>query len=228
MGSFTAPASCFLTSISWNTGFSGEILGSDHLNHVRGLPCCWAFPWACSSDRIGRKRDAARNDLYVVGAAIEVTVPTADEVWGAAFVSGAGQSLFYLSQAPFMMKVSNAQNRTLLFSLNFGLITLAGAAREYVCRAASGDVWEPAGLWRPKRPGISGCLAHFGGCQYADINSAGADQRTAISSGESGIVTRQPANLAGTDPTRNAQAGTSKPVDRLWGSQPDPLHECIF
>jgi MFS family permease len=35
--------------------------------------------------------------------------------------------LYYLSQAPFMMKVSEKHNRTLLFSLNFGLVTLSGA-----------------------------------------------------------------------------------------------------
>jgi predicted MFS family arabinose efflux permease len=35
--------------------------------------------------------------------------------------------LYFLSQAPFMMKVSTEQNRTLLFSLSFGLVTLSGA-----------------------------------------------------------------------------------------------------
>jgi hypothetical protein len=44
-----------------------------------------------------------------------------------AFLSGAAGSLYFLSQAPFMMKVSDEGDRTLLFSLNFGLVTLAGA-----------------------------------------------------------------------------------------------------
>jgi MFS family permease len=44
-----------------------------------------------------------------------------------AFLSGAAGSLYFLSQAPFMMKVSDENSRTLLFSLNFGLVTLAGA-----------------------------------------------------------------------------------------------------
>jgi MFS family permease len=45
-----------------------------------------------------------------------------------AFLGGSANMLYYISQAPFMMKVSHAENRTLLFSLSFGLSTLAGAA----------------------------------------------------------------------------------------------------
>jgi predicted MFS family arabinose efflux permease len=44
-----------------------------------------------------------------------------------AFFSGAGHTLYFINQPPFMMRLSNAQNRTLLFSLNFGLVTLSGA-----------------------------------------------------------------------------------------------------
>jgi len=46
---------------------------------------------------------------------------------GVAFLGGVGNSLYFISQAPFMMKVTNSQNRSLMFSLNFGLATLAGA-----------------------------------------------------------------------------------------------------
>ncbi len=44
-----------------------------------------------------------------------------------AFLGGVGNSLYFISQAPFMMKVSQTDNRALMFSLNFGLSTLAGA-----------------------------------------------------------------------------------------------------
>jgi MFS family permease len=46
---------------------------------------------------------------------------------GMAFVGGLGNNLFMLSQAPFMMKTSSKENRTLLFSLNFGLQAVSGA-----------------------------------------------------------------------------------------------------
>jgi predicted MFS family arabinose efflux permease len=43
-------------------------------------------------------------------------------------VMGLANGLFIISQAPFMMESSSPRERTLLFSLQFGLITLSGAA----------------------------------------------------------------------------------------------------
>lgn len=65
--------------------------------------------------------------IYLVAAGIEVTVLQPTLIVSAAFISGAANTLWFLSQAPFMMRVSTEENRTLLFSLNFGLITLSGA-----------------------------------------------------------------------------------------------------
>ncbi len=44
-----------------------------------------------------------------------------------AFLTGTFNMLFIVSQAPLMMKLSDPKNRTMLFSLNFGLQTLSGA-----------------------------------------------------------------------------------------------------
>ena len=108
-------------------GFSREFLGLV-TSTTSAAALLLGIPLGMLSDRIGRKRAMILGmSLYILGAAVEVTAPARGLILGAAFVSGAGQSLFFLSQAPFMMKVSNPQNRTLLFSLNFGLITLAGA-----------------------------------------------------------------------------------------------------
>ncbi|MBI3361939.1 MAG: MFS transporter [Chloroflexi bacterium] len=87
------------------------------------------IPLGIAYDRIGRRR------AMLIG----VTVATAT-AW--ALVSaqsrgmmvilsaalGLGNTLYFLSQAPFMMSASGARERTLLFSLNFGLMTLSGAA----------------------------------------------------------------------------------------------------
>jgi MFS family permease len=80
------------------------------------------------SDRLGRKRAMLLGvGVAVVCMGMEVTVLQPSWILFFAFLGGAAHTLYFLSQAPFMMKVSNPQNRTLLFSLNFGLVTLSGA-----------------------------------------------------------------------------------------------------
>jgi len=80
------------------------------------------------SDRIGRKRAMVIGVAVSMAAmALEVTLTNPTLILAAAFVNGTAGALYFLSQAPFMMKASDSENRTLLFSLNFGLITLSGA-----------------------------------------------------------------------------------------------------
>ena len=38
-------------------------------------------------------------------------------------MAGIGYNLYFLSQAPFMMKASTPETRTLLFTLSFGVVT---------------------------------------------------------------------------------------------------------
>jgi MFS family permease len=80
------------------------------------------------SDRIGR-RPAMLIGLgfstLAMGLQLFIQVKTLLLV--VAFLGGLGNSLYFISQAPFMMKVTNPNNRSLMFSLNFGLNTLAGA-----------------------------------------------------------------------------------------------------
>ncbi len=65
--------------------------------------------------------------ISMAAMGLEVTVANPNLILLAAFVGGTGNMLFFLSHAPFMMKVSDQSNRTLLFSLSFGLMTLSGA-----------------------------------------------------------------------------------------------------
>jgi MFS family permease len=86
------------------------------------------IPFGLLSDRLGRKRAMLLGvGVYVAAIAMEVTVLDPNLILLAAFLNGAGSTLYFLSQAPFMMKASTPENRTLLFSMNFGLITLSGA-----------------------------------------------------------------------------------------------------
>jgi len=109
-------------------GFDRQFLGL-----VNAMPAVGALvlgiPLGVLSDRIGRKISMLLGiGCAIVGMGLEVTVLDPVLILVTAFIAGLGTMLYYISQAPFMMKVSNNENRALLFSLNFGLVTLAGAA----------------------------------------------------------------------------------------------------
>jgi MFS family permease len=144
MRSFGRPARLFLIatildgavySVWWlffnfyilERGFDREFMGL-----VTTAPSVAALvlgiPFGLLSDRLGRKRAMLLGvGVYVAAIAMEVTVLDPNLILLAAFLNGAGSTLYFLSQAPFMMKASTPENRTLLFSMNFGLITLSGA-----------------------------------------------------------------------------------------------------
>lgn len=80
------------------------------------------------SDRIGRKPAMIIGlTLSTTAMGLQLFVDSQVLMLMVAFLGGVGNSLFFISQAPFMMKVTHSQNRSLMFSLNFGLSTLAGA-----------------------------------------------------------------------------------------------------
>jgi len=144
MRSFGRPARLFLIatildgtvySVWWlffnfyilERGFDREFMGL-----VTTAPSVAALvlgiPLGLLSDRLGRKRAMLLGvGVYVVAIAIEVSALNPNLILMAAFLNGAASTLYFLSQAPFMMKASTPENRTLLFSMNFGLVTLSGA-----------------------------------------------------------------------------------------------------
>ncbi|RPI24050.1 MAG: MFS transporter [Chloroflexota bacterium] len=141
---FQGPARLFLIATifdgivysGWGLFFNFYILerGFDRgfLGMVNAMPSIAALllgiPMGLLSDRLGRKRAMiAGLTISILCMALEVTVSNPVLILVTAFIAGAAGSLYFLSQAPFMMKVSNENNRTLLFSLNFGLVTLAGS-----------------------------------------------------------------------------------------------------
>ncbi len=109
------------------SGYSREFLGL-----VNSMPSAAALVFGLLvgrfSDRIGRKPAL----MIGIGASTvcmltEVTVRVPAFIVVAAFFNGIFNSLFIVSQAPLMMKLSDTQNRTMLFSLNYGLQTMSGA-----------------------------------------------------------------------------------------------------
>ncbi len=142
--SFNRPARLFLIMTiidgaiysGWQLFFNFYMLQSgysrDFLGLVNSMPSAAALVFALLvgrlSDRIGRKRS------LIIGIAVcgvcmlaEVTVRQPALIVAAAFLNGIFNSLFMVSQAPLMMKLSDSRNRTMLFSLNYGLQTLSGA-----------------------------------------------------------------------------------------------------
>jgi MFS family permease len=109
------------------SGFSRDFLGL-----ANSLPSVAALVFGIAvgrlSDRIGRKLSLilgiSLSSLTLLGQ-VMFKQPTVILVM--AFLYGIFYMLFIVSQAPLMTKLSDSQNRTLLFSLNYGVTTLAGA-----------------------------------------------------------------------------------------------------
>jgi MFS family permease len=121
---------------AWSLFFNFYILergfGRDFLGLVNAMPSIASLllgiPIGLLSDRIGRRRAMLLGvAVSILCMGLQVTVASPPLILIMAFLSGAAGSLYFLSQAPFMMKVSDENSRTLLFSLNFGLVTLSGA-----------------------------------------------------------------------------------------------------
>jgi len=121
---------------AWSLFFNFFILSRGYdqtfLGMVNAAPSFAALvlgiPLGMLSDRLGRRRAMLLGLLiYSLGALGQLLAPGRSLLLLASLTAGTGNTLYYLSQAPFMMKASTPQNRAMLFSLNFGLITLAGA-----------------------------------------------------------------------------------------------------
>ena len=113
----------FLRSRGYDLGFVGL------LNAIpSGAALLVGVPMGILSDRIGRRR-AMLIGLSVNALTAWALVSTeAKEIMVLmAAINGVANSLYFLSMAPFMMHASSEKERTLLFSLNFGLMTISGA-----------------------------------------------------------------------------------------------------
>ncbi|MFC2064663.1 MFS transporter [Chloroflexota bacterium] len=107
------------------SGFSREYLGL-----INAMPSIAALvmglPMGMLSDRIGRKRSMVIGFSLANFAIITMLVVRQPMLMLImAFIWGATGQLYFLSQAPFMMKVSDDKSRDLLFSLSFGVFPLA-------------------------------------------------------------------------------------------------------
>ena len=108
-------------------GFSRDFLGL-----VNSLPFAasliFGIPLGRLSDRIGYKASLIIGLLfYIITLLAQITFRQPNVIIVSAFLSGVFSMLFIIAQAPLMVKLSDEKNRTMLFSLNYGLQTVAGA-----------------------------------------------------------------------------------------------------
>jgi len=142
-GAFNRPARLFLVAIIidgivysiWQLFFNLYILASgfdkEFLGLINSMPyiaaLLFGIPLGVLSDRIGRRRAMLLGVLVsTLGYAVQIIIHSPGWMLIAAFLAGLGFNLYLISQAPFMMAVSNEQTRVQLFSLNFGLNTISG------------------------------------------------------------------------------------------------------
>ena len=142
--SFERPAQLFL----WMIGIEGIILSGwmlffnfymlesgfprDFLGLAMSLPSLagllFGIPIGRVSDRIGEKKSIMLGlSLYCLCMFAQITLRQPIMILVMAFLGGVFSMLFLVAQAPLMMKLADENNRTLLFSLNYGLQTMAGA-----------------------------------------------------------------------------------------------------
>lgn len=108
-------------------GFDLDFIGV--LNAIpSGAALLAGVPMGMLSDRIGPRRAMlAGLGVAALAASALVTARTPFVMIVMSGVMGMGNSLYFLSMAPFMMRASSDKERTMLFSLNFGLMTISGA-----------------------------------------------------------------------------------------------------
>jgi MFS family permease len=104
----------------------------DFIGLINAVPAGAALvvgvPMGILSDRMGRRRAMFIGlSLSTLAAWGMVSAPSREVMLVMACVKGMADSLYVLSQAPFMMRAAGEKERTLLFSLNFGLTTISGA-----------------------------------------------------------------------------------------------------
>ena len=142
VGMLNRPARLFLLALTmdgflftaFGLFFNFFILAEGHsreyLGLINAMPSIAALllglPMGMLSDRIGRKPSMLIGfTLANVGIITMLLVHQPVVMLIMAFMWGASAQLYVLSQAPFMMKVSDDSSRDLLFSLSFGVFPLA-------------------------------------------------------------------------------------------------------
>jgi MFS family permease len=195
---------------AWQLFFNFYILNSgydrDFLGLVNAMPSTAGLVVGLFtgriSDRIGRRRSLIIGlGMMSVAMALQVTLRNPLAIAAMGFLAGMFRMLAMVSQAPLMMKLTEPKNRTLMFSLNFGLQTLAGAG---------------GSLLGGQLPAVFGSLLHAG------ARSATAYQAVLLASvalGTTALIPlwmmREPESSAARQPGERDQARSSGLIGKI-------------
>jgi MFS family permease len=105
-------------------------LNNDTLGLIRSATPLAALilglPLGLLSDRIGRRTSMLIGlSVGLIGMFTQVHLPNPILIFIFGLIQGAGFMLYSVSQPPFIMAASKQENQAMIFSLNFGLLTLA-------------------------------------------------------------------------------------------------------
>lgn len=111
----------YILSLGFNNDMLGLIRSSTPIAAlILGLPL------GLLSDRIGRRTSMLIGLIIgFLGMFFQIRLPSPSLIFTFGLVQGAGFMLYRVSQPPFMMGISKKENQALIFSLNFGLLTIA-------------------------------------------------------------------------------------------------------
>jgi MFS family permease len=106
--------------------------GVDFLGVVNSIPAAVALvlglPLGRLADRVGYRTGILAGFAVSYSAfAVALIAPSPAILLAAMALQGAGSTLYYLSISPFLLKHSGKEERSMLFSVNVGLQSLAGA-----------------------------------------------------------------------------------------------------
>lgn len=118
----------------WELFFNLYVLSLGFNNDMLGLirsatplaALLLGLPLGMLSDRIGRRTSMILGlTVGFVGMLLEIRLLHPFLIFFFGFVQGAGFMLYRVSQSPFIMAASKEENQAMIFSLNFGLLTIA-------------------------------------------------------------------------------------------------------
>ncbi len=111
----------YILSLGLNNDLLGLIRSATPLAAlVLGLPL------GLFSDRVGRRTSMLIGlSVGLLGMFFQVRLPNPALIFAFGLLQGAGFMLYRVSQPPFIMAVSKQENQAIIFSLNFGLLTVA-------------------------------------------------------------------------------------------------------
>lgn len=118
----------------WELFFNLYILSLGLNNDILGLirfatplaALVLGLPLGLLSDRVGRRPSMLIGlAIGFTGMLFQIQLPNPALIFAFGLVQGAGFMLYRVSQPPFIMAASSKENQAIIFSLNFGLFTVA-------------------------------------------------------------------------------------------------------